>query len=382
MQEERVDIYNTKRILESHLNSIQNAKDISKENKKVLLKTKNDFFAEGLSIHRINKYLTLLKVIARQIQLKTAKKEDLKKFLAWLEEKSHYAEATKKDFKVTLKKFYKEKPELTAWFKCKMKRNHKKLPEELLTEEELLAIIRNTKNARDRAMLSVLSETGCRISELAGMRIKDVEFDDYGGKARVRGKTGERILRIVSSSNDLRSWINQHPLRSKDSFIWINFNDKKTVLSYRGFVKIVKSASKRAGIKKRVYNHLFRHSAASRYAGNPELSESVLKNYFGWTEDSAMLKTYISLNAQQMDESFLRMHGLKHKQEERKSKLMPAKCVSCGFINLSESVFCEKCNKPMDLKTALQQDGAQQEKIQRMALELKAIKELLLTQKK
>jgi len=385
MNEEKIDIYNTKRILQNHLDSIQNSKDISTQNKQILLKTKNDFFAEGLSVHRINKYLTLLKVIAKQIQLKTAKKEDLKKFLAWLEEKSHYAEATKKDFKVTLKKFYKEKPELTAWFKCKMKRNQKKLPSELLTEEELLNLIRNTTNSRDRAMISFMAETGARISECAGILIKDCSFDEFGGKVRVRGKTGERILRIVSSSKDLQNWLNKHPLKNKESPVWIRFSDNRKVMCYNSFVKVVKAATRKSGIKKRVYNHLFRHSAASRLAGNPEISEQVLKSYMGWTEDSAMLKTYISLNAQQVDDSFLRMHGLKQKHEEKKSKLYPIKCVSCSTLNNPEALYCEKCRAALSLEVALQKDSEEkinyEIKLKEMQEKMKLFEEFMKSKK-
>ena len=40
-------------------------------------------------------------------------------------------------------------------------------------------------------------EAGLRISELAGLKIVDIIWNERGAKIRVSGKTGERVLPIV-----------------------------------------------------------------------------------------------------------------------------------------------------------------------------------------
>jgi len=55
------------------------------------------------------------------------------------------------------------------------------------------------ENARDKALVSGLYESGVRISEWLGVKIKDIIFDDYGAKIKVTGKTGTRQIRLIDS---------------------------------------------------------------------------------------------------------------------------------------------------------------------------------------
>ena len=53
-------------------------------------------------------------------------------------------------------------------------------------------MIRQCRDERDRAFISVLYESGCRISEIGILRIKDISFDRYGARISISGKTGAR----------------------------------------------------------------------------------------------------------------------------------------------------------------------------------------------
>ena len=156
-----------------------------------------------------------------------ATKDNLIALVGELNSISKYSEHTKYDFKVVLKMFYKWlkgndeffPPEI-AWLKKDMKHQRHKLPEELLTEDEVLMMANRADNLRDKALILVLYETGCRIGELISLSIKNVIFDQYGAILRVTGKTGDRRVRIISSSSALASWMNIHPRRdSPDSLL-------------------------------------------------------------------------------------------------------------------------------------------------------------------
>ena len=43
----------------------------------------------------------------------------------------------------------------------------------------------------------MLYDSGCRIGELLTLRVKDIEYDDYGIRLTVNGKTGVRRVRTV-----------------------------------------------------------------------------------------------------------------------------------------------------------------------------------------
>jgi len=52
---------------------------------------------------------------------------------------------------------------------------------------------------RDRAIISVLYESGCRAGEFLSMRIKNISFDRCGTVIVVHGKTRYRRMKLVSS---------------------------------------------------------------------------------------------------------------------------------------------------------------------------------------
>jgi len=67
-----------------------------------------------------------------------------------------------------LKKFYKwyckeENPELTKWIKTTVKKKDQKLPEEMLTEIDILNLIEHAEHERDKAMIALLWDIGARI---------------------------------------------------------------------------------------------------------------------------------------------------------------------------------------------------------------------------
>jgi len=57
-------------------------------------------------------------------------------------------------------------------------------------------------------------------------------------------------------------------------------------MRYKSFANILKDLAKKAGIKKKVNPHNFRHSRATHLAG--KLPEAVMKEFFGWAQSSKM----------------------------------------------------------------------------------------------
>jgi len=68
----------------------------------------------------------------------------------------------------------------------KLRHVGRKLPK-ILSESEVGRLIRACRNARDRALIETLYGTGCRIGELANIRLSDIDFGRH--KIRVTGKS-------------------------------------------------------------------------------------------------------------------------------------------------------------------------------------------------
>jgi hypothetical protein len=146
--------------------------------------------------------------------------------------------------------------------------------------------------------------------------------------------------------------MNEHPLKhNKESGLWIGFQTKKP-LNYAGLNKILKQTARRLGFHERIHPHLFRHSRATELAKS--LSESQLKAYLGWTSGSQMAGVYVHLSGKETDDAILNLYGLKETKKQE-NVLKPKKCV-CGHENEPTGIVCMKCQKPLDLKTALEME--------------------------
>ncbi|MEX0833768.1 MAG: site-specific tyrosine recombinase XerD [Actinomycetota bacterium] len=118
---------------------------------------------------------------------------------------------------------------------------------------------------RDRAALEILYGSGVRISELIGLDVDDVDFED--GSIRVVGKGGKE--RVVPMGTYARKAVEAYRTRarpalaSKRSRSALFLNQRGGRLSRQGCAMILRSHVTRAGIKKRVTPHTLRHSFAT-----------------------------------------------------------------------------------------------------------------------
>ena len=114
-----------------------------------------------------------------------------------------------------------------------------------MTKEEILKLIEAANHPRDKAMIALLYEGGFRIGELASIKFKDIEFNKFGGKVRVRGKTGERLVPFVFSESYLKNWMQMHPRRNENSHLFISLGPTSYGnLLYERFNLILKNVVK------------------------------------------------------------------------------------------------------------------------------------------
>lgn len=116
---------------------------------------------------------------------------------------------------------------------------------------------------------------------------------------------------------------------------------------------MIKRRCKKAGISKRVYPNLFRHTEATELANH--LTEAQMKARHGWTPYSKMPGRYVHLNNSYVEEAILSQYGLSNKKEEQKQKL-PKFCSRCDTHNAHDADICMKCATPLDVKTAMMQE--------------------------
>ncbi|MBR9706215.1 tyrosine-type recombinase/integrase [Candidatus Pacearchaeota archaeon] len=315
---------------------------------------------------RINYIYTLRTFfsIVDKKNLKDITRGDVETWVRHINEK--YAPQTQDVFKISIKKFFQwvygmdeGYPEPVKWLKRKRESN---LPNEILTTQDVLNLIKAANTDRDRALIHVLYESAGRASEILDLKIKDVILDDYGASITVNGKTGMRRLRLIDSVPAITAWLNSHPLRDNPNApLWHVHGYKKHStggLSYSSLESQLKTIKKRSDVKKPVNPHNFRHSRLTELAREGFI-ESELRIIAGWTPGSNMPAVYLHISGADIDKKMLSKAGILADDEEMKSDdvLRPIKCPRCKQKNPAGSKFCN-CGMVLDSRAALNVEEA------------------------
>ena len=115
-------------------------------------------------------------------------------------------------------------------------------------------------------------------------------------------------------------------------------------MDYQPLLCKVKQIAKKAGIKKKVYTHILRHTRASILANY--LTEAQMCEYFGWIQGSDMPRVYVHLSGRDIDKAINKIYGLEEEEEEE--ILKPKKCPRCGYVNAPTDRFCGRCALILD----------------------------------
>lgn len=141
-----------------------------------------------------------------------------------------------------------------------------------LFEEEMGELIDSAgggdfAEVRDRALLELLYSTGCRVSEVAGLRLSDVDLAK--GSARVTGKgRKERVVFLADSARKaLAAWLPFRRAKAGKDAPWLFVNARGGRLSTRGIAWLLDRRAVVLGLGKRISPHAFRHSFATHLVG-------------------------------------------------------------------------------------------------------------------
>jgi integrase/ribosomal protein L40E len=356
----------SKKVHEYWINRIKSS-GISERNKELLIKLSQDMQDLDLSYARINFYLAKLWVVIYTLDknLDKLNETEIKNLLRILKNKG-YSEWTLYGYKVIIKKFYqwlkgyewnsKKYPKEVEWIKLSRRINNYKLPEEILIKEEVLRMVENCQNIRDKALIIMLWESGCRINELLNIKLKDIEFDNYGLTMLISGgtektqKTISRKLRLVISTPYISKLLKENK-KDREDFIFTTKNNNR--ISEWRVRAIFIDIAKKCDIAKPVNPHAFRHSRATYLARI--LTEQELKLQMGWTNSSKMASIYVHLSGKDLDDSILKkVYGLM--PEEKEEKDTQNICLVCSERNLIEAKYCRSCGSILHITKETLQD--------------------------
>jgi site-specific recombinase XerD len=142
---------------------------------------------------------------------------------------------------------------------------------------------------RDAAILRMLIDTGVRLGELAGLRVEDVDLDEdlavVTGKGRRR--RGVPLGAKTTAALDRYLRLRSAHVEQRQPALWLG---QKGVMTASGIRQAVQRRAQEAGIDRRIWPHLLRHTGAHEWlaAGG---SEGDLMALYGW-RSAGMLRRY------------------------------------------------------------------------------------------
>ena len=309
---------------------------------------------------------------------KQATKKDIENLVLQINS-SNKAEISKAKLKITLKRFYKwlydsnSYPEIVSWIKAGNVKNTKKASD-LLTEDEVKQLIAACLNSRDRALIALLYDSGMRVGELLGLRIKDLQIGKDISFVNVDGKTGVRRIPIGFSLPYLTNYIGEMRQKAKENdYLFVKFDHfrvTENALDYDDIRKILHDLKERTGIQKRLHPHLFRHSRATELAS--KLTESQMRLFFGWTAGSTMTATYVHLSDRDLLSAMKQINGIAEVKPEP-PKLKVVVCPRCHEQNEVTAHYCRRCGYDLT-KSAVEQIND----LEKMQQEIEQLKEEIL----
>jgi site-specific recombinase XerD len=131
-----------------------------------------------------------------------------------------------------------------------------------LSEAEVTLLIAAARSLRERTMIATLAYAGLRNNELCRLRIRDI---DLGGQTLHIQATKTQKDRYTHISAPCVSLLAEY-LRERGGqpidLVFVCLRSGKPY-SQQNLRKMIRTAAKRADLKKRVYPHLLRHSLAT-----------------------------------------------------------------------------------------------------------------------
>ena len=191
-------------------------------------------------------------------------KKDVRIFLENLSEKEKSG-STMNVYHMSIRFLFKNVLGKKMWINI----NYSKVPEKIpivLTKDEIKRLLDSVVNEKHKLMIELLYSSGMRVSEIVNLTVKDLDINNNYGWVR-RGKGNKDRLFIVAESlkSRLKNIIEKENLLPENCLF---FNNRKEKYSTRTIQQILKKASRKSKINKKVNPHALRHSFATHLIEN------------------------------------------------------------------------------------------------------------------
>ena len=235
-------------------------------------------------------------------------------------------------------------------------------PDDVLTQNQIAELIEDAvENARDRAMIAFLADTGIRIAGTLSLRVCDVDLRDDGEGGRYTMnqeatglKKDEGTKPITWSAAHLENYLygGEHP-RPEDNAAplihksegWEDDPDDDGSMTPARVRQRLRSLVESEDISvdpEDLSPHLFRHTAVSIWA-KQGFSDREIKHRAGWSRDSDMLDKYEHIEDETINQQVLERYGI-DVEDDGIGEPELGRCPRCSAPLQGGENYCPRCS--------------------------------------
>ncbi|WP_276260649.1 tyrosine-type recombinase/integrase [Haloglomus litoreum] len=337
---------------------IETSDDLSDTDREALLAFSDQLFLlkSEYSDYRHEKLLRHCTIMGEEVGDIAAAREDraqAETIVRWINS-TYDNEETNRDYRLALRAFGKrtvgdgEVPDALDWVPSSTSSTYDPAPEPsqmLHWEADIVPMLEACSNPRDRAIIAVAWDAGCRSGEFRDLDVGDVTDHRHGLQITVQGKNGQRTVTLIPSVPYLQQWLTEHPSGAATDPLWSKLSAAEA-MSYNNFTKILRRAADRADVNKPVTLTNFRKSSAS-YLASKGVNQATLEDHHGWSRGSDAASRYIAVFGDAADDALAEAHGLEIEREDETDE-KAVTCPRCDKQTPSHEEFCVWCGQATD----------------------------------
>lgn len=247
---------------------------------------------DGLTPATLKSYRETLRMFARRVY-KPAQRittDDLREYIAYLGDERHLRDTTMQTHINVLRSFFQwltdedviKKNPMRKIKSLKIDRLRSRHP---LTAEQLELLRDGCQTYKERALLEFLVSTGCRLGEVVGLRVDQVDWQARRVTVIGKGNKQREVYFSVRAKLMLQKYIAS---RRGGEALFASSRAPYAPMGPRSIQKALANLGKRIGATRRVHPHLMRHTFASA-ALNGGMDLTVIQRLLGHADPKTTL---------------------------------------------------------------------------------------------
>lgn len=216
--------------------------------------------------------------------------DDLREYLAYFVDERHLMDNSVQAHINTLRSFFswlvdEDNIRKSPMRKIKSLKIDKLRSRHPLTAEQLELVRDGCRGYKEKALVEFLVSSGCRVSEVAGLRVDDIDWRDRKCKVIGKGNKERTVYFSVRAKLMLQLYIAE---RRGGEALFASSRAPYEPLTDRGIEKMISKLGKRIGMERPLYPHLMRHTFAS-HALNCGMELTIIQHLLGHSDPKTTL---------------------------------------------------------------------------------------------